>query len=100
MSELKKLVTSLSTLCDMCASVLSEMSKILRVLSDVLTESVESTPSRKVEKYYSIREASKILSISEVTLRRLIKAKKIKSVRLGRKILIPSSEISCLSKES
>ena len=41
----------------------------------------------------SIAEASKRLGVSTFTTRRLIKAKQLRAVRVGKRVLIPESEI-------
>jgi excisionase family DNA binding protein len=41
----------------------------------------------------SIEEASRRLAVSTFTTRRLIKAKHLRAVRVGRRVLVPSSEI-------
>jgi len=44
-------------------------------------------------KLESIAEASKRLGVSTFTTRRLIKAKQLRAVRVGKRVLIPESEI-------
>jgi excisionase family DNA binding protein len=41
----------------------------------------------------SIEEASRRLSVSTFTTRRLVKTKQIRAVRVGKRVLIPESEI-------
>lgn len=41
----------------------------------------------------SVEEASRRLSVSTFTTRRLIKAKKLRAVRVGKRVLVPQSEI-------
>jgi excisionase family DNA binding protein len=41
----------------------------------------------------SVEESSRRLSISTFTTRRLIKAKQLRAVRVGKRVLIPESEI-------
>lgn len=52
-----------------------------------------------MEKLYTIKEAVKLLLVSDRTLRYWIKSKKIKSVKVLRKIGIPESEILRLRNE-
>jgi len=41
----------------------------------------------------SVEEVSKRLAISSFTTRRLIKTKQLRAVRLGKRVLVPESEI-------
>jgi len=41
----------------------------------------------------SIEQGSKRLSVSTFTVRRLVKAKEIRAVRVGKRVLLPESEI-------
>lgn len=41
----------------------------------------------------SVEEASRRLAVSTFTTRRLIKARQLRAVRVGRRVLIPASEI-------
>ena len=41
----------------------------------------------------SVEEASRRLAVSTFTTRRLIKAKQLRAVRVGKRVLIPQSEI-------
>ncbi|MDE1206031.1 MULTISPECIES: helix-turn-helix domain-containing protein [Tenacibaculum] len=45
------------------------------------------------DKIYSVTEASLISKCSKQTIRNLVKKGKIKATRMGRKILIPHSEL-------
>ena len=45
------------------------------------------------ERLRSVEEASRRLSISTFTTRRLVKMKQIRAVRVGKRVLIPDSEI-------
>jgi excisionase family DNA binding protein len=45
------------------------------------------------ERLESVAEASKRLAISSFTTRRLIKAKQLRAVRVGKRVLVPQSEI-------
>ena len=45
------------------------------------------------ERLQSVEEVSKRLAISSFTTRRLIKAKQLRAVRLGKRVLVPESEI-------
>lgn len=42
----------------------------------------------------SVEETSRQLSVSTFTTRRLIKAKHLRAVRVGKRVLIPESEIA------
>jgi excisionase family DNA binding protein len=48
-------------------------------------------------KLHTIQETSELLSWSQLSLRKLITAGKLKTIRLGRSVRIPSSEITRLS---
>ena len=45
------------------------------------------------ERLESIEEVSRRLSVSTFTTRRLIKARQLRAVRVGRRVLVPHSEI-------
>lgn len=45
------------------------------------------------ERLASVEEASRRLSVSTFTTRRLIKAKHLRAVRVGKRVLVPESEI-------
>jgi excisionase family DNA binding protein len=45
------------------------------------------------ERLQSIEEVSKRLAVSTFTTRRLIKTKQLRAVRVGKRVLVPQSEI-------
>jgi excisionase family DNA binding protein len=45
------------------------------------------------ERLTSVEEASRRLSVSTFTTRRLIKARQLRAVRVGKRVLVPQSEI-------
>jgi excisionase family DNA binding protein len=45
------------------------------------------------ERLASVEEASRRLSVSTFTTRRLIRAKQLRAVRVGKRVLVPQSEI-------
>jgi excisionase family DNA binding protein len=45
------------------------------------------------ERLQSVEEVSKRLSVSTFTTRRLIKANHLRAVRVGKRVLVPQSEI-------
>lgn len=45
------------------------------------------------ERLNSVKETSKTFGVSTFTTRRLIKAKQLRAVRVGKRVLIPQSEI-------
>jgi excisionase family DNA binding protein len=45
------------------------------------------------EQLESVEETSRRLSVSTFTTRRLIKSKYIRAVRVGRRVLVPASEV-------
>jgi len=45
------------------------------------------------ERLQSVEEVSKRLSVSTFTTRRLIKGKQLRAVRVGKRVLVPESEI-------
>jgi len=45
------------------------------------------------ERLTSVEEASLRLSVSTFTTRRLIKSKQLRAVRVGKRVLVPQSEI-------
>lgn len=50
----------------------------------------------KTKSYLSIAEVSVLVNISDSTIRKLIKEEKIKSIRLGKKHIIPKSQLDDL----
>jgi excisionase family DNA binding protein len=46
------------------------------------------------ERLQSVEEVSERLSVSTFTTRRLIKAKQLRAVRVGKRLLVPESEIA------
>jgi len=86
------------TLRDEIRQILELQSELLKQLSkliDKLDEEVERN-----ERLLSIKRAAELLDLGESTLRRLVAQGKIKSVRVGGKILIPSSEVQRLIQSS
>lgn len=51
------------------------------------------------ERLETVQDASRRLAISTFTTRRLIKAKTIRAVRVGKRVLIPESEVDRLVSE-
>ena len=51
---------------------------------------IAETPNR----LSSVEETSKRLSVSSFTTRRLIKSKQLHAVRVGKRVLVPESEIA------
>jgi excisionase family DNA binding protein len=45
------------------------------------------------EQLRSVEEASRRLAVSVYTTRRLIKAKQLRAVRVGKRVLVPESEV-------
>lgn len=56
---------------------------------------------KKGELHYSPAEVAEVLEVAEVTVRRWIKAKKIRAIRnkLNKRIYIPESEIERLQED-
>ena len=50
----------------------------------------------KLRKYYKVKEAASIFSVSEKTIRRWISDRYIKAVRIGGSVRIPSAEMERL----
>jgi len=46
---------------------------------------------------FGIKEAARLLSVSTWSIRRWIRQGKIRSVRLGKRVLVPASEVDRLS---
>ncbi len=57
------------------------------------------TPARPPGSPWSIPDAAAFLTISERHLHRLLDASRVKSVRLGRRRLIPDTEVQRLARE-
>lgn len=53
-----------------------------------------------MEKYYTVKEVSHILSLAEITIRQWIQADKIKSIKIGKARRIPKSEVERLVGKS
>lgn len=49
--------------------------------------------SESQDRLSSVEESSRRLSVSTFTTRRLIKSKQLRAVRVGKRVLIPESEI-------
>jgi len=77
------------------AEVLELQSQLLRELSSLLKK-LEENEKEKAERFYSIKEAAQLMSVSESTVRRLISSGELKSVKLKGKILIPASALEAL----
>ena len=90
MNEKNFILTRLADVLEMQAAILHELSKLLKALEKELVN--------REQKYYSVPEAAKLMSISESALRRLVKSGEVPSVRLGGKILIPASFLEVRSK--
>ena len=45
-----------------------------------------------------LAQAQEMTGLSQVTLRRMVKAKKIRAARVGRRVLIPTSELERITK--
>jgi len=48
------------------------------------------------QEYFTARELAKLIKFSEIGVRRLISARRIGVVRLGRRVLIPRTELQRL----
>lgn len=51
------------------------------------------------DRLQSIEESSRQLSVSSFTVRRLIKSKHLRAVRVGKRLLIPQSEVARVMRE-
>lgn len=51
------------------------------------------------QQLHSVEEASRRLAVSTFTTRRLIKARQLRAVRVGRRVLIPDGEIERVMRE-
>jgi len=49
---------------------------------------------------FSIAQASKILNVSEITIRRLVRAKRIQHRRIGRRILFTKEDLDSFLENS
>jgi len=56
----------------------------------------EQELASKLRKYYKVKEAASIFSVSEKTIRRWISDRYIKAVRIGGSVRIPSAEMERL----
>ena len=82
----KELLEQIADVLEMQAQLINELSKLIRTLSS-------STFDQNIKKYYSVKEASKLLSVSEATVRRLCNDGTLDHVKLQGKILIPVEAI-------
>lgn len=57
------------------------------------TQSQAESSSTEQQQLTSVEEASRRLAVSTFTTRRLIKAKQLRAVRVGKRVLIPTREI-------
>jgi excisionase family DNA binding protein len=57
------------------------------------TEQIGGEMTEPQERLQSIEEVSKKLAVSTFTTRRLIKSKELRAVRIGKRVLVPQSEI-------
>ena len=53
----------------------------------------EEQTSYKIQKYYSIKTVSEMLSVTDKHIRNMLKGKRMKGVRIGGAIRIPHSEL-------
>ena len=58
-----------------------------------------ATPNRPPGASWPIQDAARFLTISERHLHRLLDAHKVRSLRLGRRRLIPDAEVQRLARE-
>ncbi len=87
-----QVLKQIADLLEMQAQLNSELSKLVRALSSEVKE--------EEKKYYSVREASKLLSVSESTIRKLCADGILEHVRLQGKILIPVVALETLRRKS
>jgi excisionase family DNA binding protein len=64
-----------------------------------MTPSVYLGPQRPAGKPWAVAEAAGFLGISARTLWRLIDARNVKVARVGRRVLVPDSEVRRLAGE-
>ena len=64
-----------------------------------MTNEVQSRPQRLAGKPWGVAEAAEFLGISTRTLWRLIDARDVKVTRLGRRVLVPDSEVRRMAGE-
>ena len=64
-----------------------------------MTNAVQSGPSRLAGKPWAVSDAAEFLGISTRTLWRLIDARDVKVTRLGRRVLVPDSEVRRMAGE-
>ena len=57
-------------------------------------EVAEMVETQIQQQLRSVEDASRRLAVSTFTTRRLIKAKQLRTVRVGRRVLIPEAEIA------
>ena len=65
----------------------------------MLTSNTPTPPTRSSGSPWSIRDAAQFLNVSTRHIHRLFDAGKVRSVRLGRRRLIPDSEVQRLARE-
>ena len=62
-----------------------------------MANAVEPVPQRPAGKPWGVLEAAEFLGISTRTLWRLIDARDVKVTRLGRRVLVPDTEVRRLA---
>lgn len=70
------------------------------LVREVVNEELNRREPRLDRPSYTIRETAKFLRVSERTLSRWIADKKVETLRTGRSVRIPSSEIKRLLRET
>lgn len=67
-----------------------------------MRKQIESQVPRKagkMTKLLSVNETSRVLGVSTFTVRRLVKGGKLRSVRVGKRLLLPETEVARVSTE-
>ena len=82
----EKILSRVAEVLELQSQLLHELAMLMRKLGEA---GVGGT-----EKYYSIKEVCRILSVSYSTVRRLINAGHLRCVRLQGKLLIPASSLT------
>ena len=68
---------------------------LARALREV-RETIERSSLNHERRSYTMEEAARALSISDSTVRRMVRSGAIRSVRIGKRMVVPASEVTRL----
>lgn len=98
--ELKFKINGREIQCD--AFVHALKLQLTEVVKDAIQQQKSAEPARQIlpqqnvpveRRAYSLDEAAKLISVSKFTISRRIREGKIRAIRVGRRVLVPSDSI-------